>query len=108
MLPPGGRDSIRAALPALGALAEAPAGTRLVWAGSASGDYPVFFGEGLIVSGFASPRDGRRFVVTETNVRATSRWRATNWSLVDPGEERKTLATPKRCCAPWRAAGGAR
>ena len=93
VLPPGGRDSIRAALPALGALPEAPPGTRLVWAGSASGDYPVFFGQGLIVSGFAYPRDGRRFVVTDTNVARHQPVEGHELVLVDPGEERKTLAS---------------
>ena len=80
------------ALPALGALPEAPAGTRLVWAGSASGDYPVFFGEGLIVSGFAYPRDGRRFVVTDTNVARHQPVEGHERIVVEPGEERKTLA----------------
>jgi shikimate kinase/3-dehydroquinate synthase len=36
------------ALPALQALSRAPAGTRLLWAWSASGEYPVFLSPGLI------------------------------------------------------------
>jgi 3-dehydroquinate synthetase/shikimate kinase len=36
------------ALPALEALRLAPAGTKMVWAGAASGEYPVLVGEGLI------------------------------------------------------------
>ena len=46
-LPPMPRDGMRRAVPALAALEQAPAGTRLAWAGAASGDYPVFFGRGL-------------------------------------------------------------
>jgi shikimate kinase/3-dehydroquinate synthase len=92
ILPAGGRDAIRAALPALVALAEAPAGTRLVWAGSESGSYPVFFGEGLISSGLVYPRDGRRFVVTDTNVAQHHRLTGEEELIaVEPGEERKTL-----------------
>ncbi|MEA2404770.1 MAG: shikimate kinase / 3-dehydroquinate synthase, partial [Thermoleophilaceae bacterium] len=43
-LPPADRGQPLRALPALLALAEAPEGTRLVWAAAASGDYPVFVG----------------------------------------------------------------
>jgi len=37
VLPPGDRDALRRALPALRALESAPGGTRLVWASAASG-----------------------------------------------------------------------
>src|SRR3954447_25660469 len=60
MIPPGERGGAVRALPALEALAEAPGGTRLVWASAASGDYPVFVGRGLIAGGFMYPRDGQR------------------------------------------------
>ena len=39
---------VERALPAIQALAEMPAGTRLLWASSASGDYPVFVGRDLL------------------------------------------------------------
>ena len=39
------------ALPAIQALAEMPAGPRLLWASSASGDYPVFVGRGCSLKG---------------------------------------------------------
>ena len=39
------------ALPALRALAAAPAGTRLLWATAESGEYPVFVGAGLLARG---------------------------------------------------------
>ena len=54
VLPPGDRDALRRALPALRALQSAPPGTRFVWASSASGEYPVFLGRGLIESGWKS------------------------------------------------------
>ncbi|MBN1529033.1 MAG: bifunctional shikimate kinase/3-dehydroquinate synthase [Thermoleophilaceae bacterium] len=92
ILPPGGRDAIRAALPALTALSGAPEGTRLVWAGADSGSYPVFFGAGLIASGFFFPGDGRRFVVTDANVARHHAVAADEWIELEPGEDRKTLA----------------
>jgi shikimate kinase/3-dehydroquinate synthase len=68
VLPPSDRGAPLRALPALLALRSAPSGTRLVWARSASGDYPVFVGRGLVSSGFFYPSDVRRFVVTDETV----------------------------------------
>jgi shikimate kinase / 3-dehydroquinate synthase len=65
ILPAERRDEVRQALPAIRALAEAPAGTKLLWAG----DYPVFVGEGLLGSGMW-PQPGRRFLVTDETVGA--------------------------------------
>ena len=39
-----------------------------MWASAASGEYPVFLGNGLIEAGFFHPNDGRRLVVTDENV----------------------------------------
>lgn len=91
-LPAGDRDQVRRALPALLALRDAPAGTRLVWARAASGDYPVFHGEGLVREGFFHPEDGRRFVVTDKNV-AVEHELPGDWRVaIPPGETEKTLA----------------
>src|SRR4051794_30455988 len=68
VLPPADRGAPLRALPALDALRSAPSGTRLVWARTGSRDYPVFFGRGLIASGFFFPSGGRRFVVTDETV----------------------------------------
>ncbi len=106
VLPPGGRDAIRSALPALVALAEAPPDTKLVWAGSASGAYPVFFGHGLIASGFSYPRDGRRYVVTDSNVARHHSVEGEERLAVEPGEERKTLAAAEEVLR-WLARSGA-
>jgi shikimate kinase / 3-dehydroquinate synthase len=96
VLPPGERDGIRRTVPALRALGEAPAGTRLVWAASAGGDYPVFLGEGLTASGFFYPREGRRLVVTDENVRQAvavpGLWGDEQPIVMAPGEQHKTLS----------------
>ncbi len=95
VLPPGERDGIRRTVPALRALADAPGGTRLVWAASAGGDYPVFLGDGLTASGFFYPREGRRLVVTDENVRAAvavpDLSGAEEPIVVAAGEQHKTL-----------------
>jgi shikimate kinase/3-dehydroquinate synthase len=63
ILPADRRDEVRQALPAIRALGEAPAGTKLLWAG----EYPVFVGEGLLGAGMW-PQPGRRFLVTDETV----------------------------------------
>ena len=91
VLPPAERDTPRRALPALLALREAPAGTRLVWASAASGDYPVFLGRGLIASGFFYPGDGRRFAVTDEHVDRHHRVGCESRIVVLAGEEHKSI-----------------
>jgi shikimate kinase / 3-dehydroquinate synthase len=91
IVPSGQREGIRRALPAFEALAEAPAGTRLVWASAASGEYPVFLGEGLVSSGFFYPRARRRFVVTDENVARAVPFEGDERIVIPPGEEHKTL-----------------
>ena len=91
VLPPGERDAVRRALPALRALESAPAGTRLVWASSASGDYPVFLGRGLIGAGFLYPASGRRLVVTDENVARAQPLKGDERIVVMPGEEHKSI-----------------
>jgi shikimate kinase / 3-dehydroquinate synthase len=96
LLPPADRGLPARALPALLALREAPVGTRLAWALSGSRDYPVFFGRGLLGSGFFYPADGRRFVLSDENVAQVHRvpgdWRFT----VPAGEREKHLGTAER------------
>jgi shikimate kinase / 3-dehydroquinate synthase len=91
VIPPADRDVLRRALPFLRALRDAPRGTRLVWAVSRSGAYPVYFGRGLIESGFFPPLGGRRFVVTDENVARVQRFEGDERIVVMPGEERKTI-----------------
>jgi shikimate kinase/3-dehydroquinate synthase len=90
VLPPADRGAALRALPALEALRSAPVGTRLVWARSASGDYPVFVGRGLVSSGFFYPSDVRRFVVTDETVGELF---GLGDAAIKPGEAAKNLAS---------------
>jgi shikimate kinase/3-dehydroquinate synthase len=97
---PEGDRLVRRALPALQSLRDAPAGTKLVYATTAGGEYPVFVGRGLIGG---LPRPGRRaFVVTDEHV--VAHWggalRDSHHTITVPaGEEHKTLAVAERV---WR------
>ncbi len=48
VIPPGDRGLISRAMPSLLALCELPSGTKMLWAASTSGEYPVFAGPGLL------------------------------------------------------------
>jgi shikimate kinase/3-dehydroquinate synthase len=96
----GPRVGVRV-LPALRALAEAPAGTRLLWA---SADYPVFVGRGLLSPEVCAgqrvwPLDrtaSRPFCVSDRSVAALYAERLGGvQELVEiaPGERHKTLAS---------------
>jgi shikimate kinase / 3-dehydroquinate synthase len=91
VVPPSDRDALRRAVPFVRSLRDAPPGTRLVWAGAESGDYPVFLGRGLIAAGFFPPLRGRRFVVTDENVARLHRVEGDERIVVMPGEEHKTI-----------------
>jgi shikimate kinase/3-dehydroquinate synthase len=97
---PEGDRLVRRAEPALKALAQAPAGTKLVWAVAGGAEYPVFVGRGLIGG---LPRPGRRaFVVTDEHVGALygDALRDTHRTITIPaGEEHKTLAVAETV---WR------
>ena len=109
LVPRGGREAARRALPALTALRDrAPAGTRLVWAHSRSGDYPVFVGRGLLASGFFHPSGGRRFAVTDENVGRHHAIDAEHRLVVAPGESNKTLAVAEQVLRELARAGAER
>ncbi|HET8953359.1 MAG TPA: bifunctional shikimate kinase/3-dehydroquinate synthase [Solirubrobacteraceae bacterium] len=100
------RETVRRAVPALRALAHAPAGTRLLWATAASGEYPVYVGEGLIGSGFrALAGDGH--LVTDANVGALygEAVEAVSRVAIEPGETAKTLPTAGRVLEALAEAG---
>jgi shikimate kinase/3-dehydroquinate synthase len=63
---PGRRDVVARALPALRALTGPASGARLVWATSASREYPAFVGRRLL--GRYWPVDGDPFWVTDANL----------------------------------------
>jgi shikimate kinase/3-dehydroquinate synthase len=81
------------ALPAIEALEEMPDETRLLWASSASGDYPVFVGPGILETGWW-PLAGRRFCVTDRAVAPLFAPRLeplVTTVEVEPGEGAKTM-----------------
>ncbi len=103
-------DTAVRALPALRALAAAPPGTRLLWAGAASGQYPVLVGSGLLASGGWSrevwPLDrtsSRGFCVSDETVAALHAPPPDTMQAllrIKPGERHKTLASAEGV---WRA-----
>jgi shikimate kinase/3-dehydroquinate synthase len=116
-LPMIDRGTASQALEALRALSAAPAGTRLVWARSAPGDYPVLIGRGLLgargAEGLAEiwPLDRtstRPFCVTDENVAALYAERLGELGAlvsIPPGEQRKTLASAEHVWRELVAAG---
>jgi shikimate kinase / 3-dehydroquinate synthase len=92
VVPMADRDVIERALPAIQALAEMPEGTRLLWASSASGGYPIMVGRDLLGTEW-SPLGGHRLCVTDRNAAAYSGRLKSLSSVIEiePGEESKTL-----------------
>jgi shikimate kinase / 3-dehydroquinate synthase len=92
------------ALSALSGLSHAPAGTHLLWASAASGDYPVLVGGGLLSAEFCSqagvwPLDrtsSRPYCVSDQNVAGLYGERLGGvQELIEiaPGERNKTLSS---------------
>ena len=102
---------------ALNVLAAASHGARMVWAHSASGEYPVLIGRGLLCAGGAEeleevwPIDrasSRPFCVTDETVAALYSERLGEVRAlvsVPPGERHKTLASAERVWRELVAAG---
>jgi shikimate kinase/3-dehydroquinate synthase len=109
-LPAGGAP---ATLRALRALPGAPPGTRLVWARSTSGDYPVFVGRGLLGADLGEiwPFDrslSRPFCVSDETVFAIHGERLGELAAtvtIAPGEDSKSLAGAERVWQALLAAG---
>jgi shikimate kinase/3-dehydroquinate synthase len=94
IVPQGDPGQTARALPAIRALAELPAGTKLLWAASGSGEYPVFVGAGLLDAGWW-PLGGRRFCVTHPAVAPLYADRIAPLATqveVKPGEASKSMA----------------
>jgi shikimate kinase/3-dehydroquinate synthase len=102
VIPVGDRAIVSRALPALIALTDLPAGTKMLWAASASGEYPIFVGAGLLgaLAGSDStpgwwPVAGRRFGVADATTASLYAQRLQPLaaeSEIPPGEASKTLA----------------
>lgn len=101
VLPADRRERIDDALPSILALAEARARgieLRLLWATSASGDYPVYVGRGLLGEPL-SPVAGDGFCVTDDAVGPLYARRLGELAAsieIPAGEQHKTLATAER------------
>jgi shikimate kinase/3-dehydroquinate synthase len=116
-LPMVERGTASRALEALSALSAAPVGTRLVWACSASGDYPVLIGRGLLRARGAGalaeiwPLDrasSRPFCVSDETVAALYCERLGELAAtvsISPGEQHKTLESAERVWTELVAAG---
>jgi 3-dehydroquinate synthetase/shikimate kinase len=90
----GDRGVARRALPAIEALPELPEGTKLLWAASLSGDYPIMVGPGLVGAGWW-PLSGRRFLITDAAVAVAYGQGIGDLEgtvEVPPGESSKTMA----------------
>jgi shikimate kinase/3-dehydroquinate synthase len=115
VVPVGDRGIVARALPALQALLDLPAGTKLLWAASASGEYPIFVGAGLLDAlagpGPASgwwPLEGRRFCVSDKAVCGIYGDRIEPLATrveVEPGERAKTMAEAEDVLRALAAAG---
>jgi shikimate kinase/3-dehydroquinate synthase len=107
ILPAGDRALLGRAMPSLLALLDLPADTKLLWAVSASGEYPVLAGSGLLEAG-AWPLEGKRFCVTDTAVGALYAERLQPLAArveVEPGESAKTMAEAERVLRELAGAG---
>ncbi|HET7485694.1 MAG TPA: shikimate kinase, partial [Solirubrobacterales bacterium] len=110
IVPPGDRDVVARAMPSLFALGQLPTGTKMLWAASASGEYPVFVGSGLLGAG-PWPLPGRRFCVTDKTVGALYASRVGPLAAtveVEPGESAKTMAEAERVLRELARAGATR
>jgi shikimate kinase/3-dehydroquinate synthase len=81
----------------LEALEALPPGTKVLWAASESGDYPVYVGRGLLAEpGFWPPAvEGRRFLVTDGQVGrlyGDALGALAGRVAIMPGEQSKTIA----------------
>ncbi|MFN8159764.1 MAG: bifunctional shikimate kinase/3-dehydroquinate synthase [Solirubrobacterales bacterium] len=107
VLPPGDPGQTGRALPHLMALDSLPDGTRMLWAASAGGEYPVYVGAGLLGAGWW-PLEGRRFCVTDTTVGglyADSVEPLAARIEVEPGEAAKTMDSAARVLGELTEAG---
>jgi shikimate kinase/3-dehydroquinate synthase len=107
VIPMADRGAVGRALPAIGALAGLPAGTKLLWATSAAGEYPVLVGPGLLDAGWW-PLMGRRFCVSDREVAALYADRLPELAArveVESGEGAKTMGWAEQVLRELAGAG---
>jgi shikimate kinase/3-dehydroquinate synthase len=93
IVPMADREVFSRALPTILALADLPEGTKLLWASSASGEYPVLVGRGVLDTGWW-PLEGRRFCVGDATTIGLYGDRLEPLAgrvQIRPGEESKNL-----------------
>jgi shikimate kinase/3-dehydroquinate synthase len=105
------RDELPEALGAVRHLGWMPAGTKMLWATSGSGAYPIYVGPGLLEAtgrGARWPLDGRRFCVSDAAVGPlyAERLGPLDGRIeVAPGEGSKTMAEAERVLRELARAG---
>jgi shikimate kinase / 3-dehydroquinate synthase len=107
VIPSGDRAIVARALPTILSLGELPPGTKLLWASSRSGEYPVLIGPGLLGVDWW-PQAGRRFCVSDRAVGALYAERLGPLEAlveVEPGEGSKTMAEAERVLRALARAG---
>lgn len=106
VVPMADEGVVARALAAIQALAEMPEGTRLLWASSASGEYPVFVGGGVLGVEWW-PLGGRGFCITDHNAAEyANRMRAASKVLaIEPGEKSKSLEQVEKAILEMAALG---
>lgn len=92
VIPMADEGVVARALPAIQALGDMPEGARLLWASSASGDYPVFAGRNVLGMEWW-PLEGRRFCITDQNAGVYSDRLSLLHTVLEirPGEASKSL-----------------
>jgi shikimate kinase/3-dehydroquinate synthase len=109
ILLPGDQEMLVRVLPSIGMLTKLPRETRMLWATSPSGEYPVFVGPGLLdVASELWPLPSRRFCVTDSAVAPLYAERVEPLAArveVEPGEEAKTMAGAERVLRELARAG---
>jgi 3-dehydroquinate synthetase/shikimate kinase len=107
IVPMGDTGIVGRALPSIQALARLPRGTRMLWAASASGEYPAFIGHNLLAVGWW-PLSGSRFCITDASVGALYADSVEPLAArieVEPGEGSKTMAEAERVLRELARAG---
>jgi shikimate kinase / 3-dehydroquinate synthase len=107
VVPPGDRAIVERALPSIQALAELGPGVKMLWAKTASADYPVFVGRGLLGKQWW-PLAGRRFAISDRHILGATGDRTPSFDLlveIEPGEGAKTLASTDSILRKFAQAG---
>jgi shikimate kinase/3-dehydroquinate synthase len=102
--------AVARALPAIQALAQMPDGTKLLWASSQSGDYPILVGPGILDAGWW-PLQSRRFCVSDREVapRFAARLQPLAATIqVEAGEGAKTMGWAEEVLRELAGAGMSR